>query len=243
MSMAIKTSSILPLRLDGVGYVAAGVTALDRIDLTIARSRRLIVIGPNGSGKTSLLKICHGLIQPTRGAIAWNVTAESARWRHAFVAQKPLMLRRSARDNLIHALALAGYGHDDRRRRADEALERFGLSYLADRYATRLSGGEQQRLAIARAAARDSELLLLDEPTASLDPAATRAIEVMILRLSEQGVTIVMTTHDLGQARRMAEDAVLMHKGRVIESGDAQSFFQAPQRPETRAFLDGELIL
>jgi tungstate transport system ATP-binding protein len=233
--------SVLPLRLEGLGYAAGGRRLLDGIDLTVWAGRRLVVLGPNGAGKSLLLRLCHGLIEPTEGRIAWALPERAAR-AQAMVFQRPVLLRRSVRGNLEHALALTGLSRDLRRKRCDAALARFGLEPLAGQPARRLSGGEQQRLAMARAWALRPEVLFLDEPCAQLDPAATARIEAMVRGIAEDGTTIVMTTHDLAQARRLAEDVAFLHGGRLLETGPADAFFARPQSAEARAFLKGELL-
>ena len=232
--------SILPLRLEAVGYGARGTALLTRVDLTVNAGRRLVILGPNGAGKSLLLRLCHGLIRPDAGRVLW-ARPEMAPARQAMVFQRPVLLRRSVRANLRHALSLARVERPLAEARTDEALERFGLGPVADRPARVLSGGEQQRLAIARAWTLRPEVLFLDEPSAQLDPGAARTIETLIADLSRDGVTIIMTTHDLGQARRLAEDVAFLHRGRLIETGPATAFFNAPASPEARAFLSGDL--
>jgi tungstate transport system ATP-binding protein len=158
------------------------------------------------------------------------------------VFQRPVMLRRSARANMVHALSLAGIEGRERAARADEALDHFGLARLADRPARLLSGGEQQRLAIARAWSLRPQVLFLDEPTSALDPAATGAIEEMIAAIHAEGVKIVMTTHDLGQARRIADEVLFLHHGQLLEHTPAAQFFEQPQTEDARAFVRGELL-
>jgi tungstate transport system ATP-binding protein len=235
--------SILPLTLREVGYAAGGRTLLDRVSFTVEAGRKVVVIGPNGAGKSLTLRLCHGLIAPTSGSVAFARPEEAARRRrHAMVFQRPVLLRRSARPNILHALSLAGIARAPRAGLADDALRRFGLSDIAGSPARVLSGGEQQRLAMARAWALTPDILFLDEPTSALDPGATRAIESMIAAFHARGVAILMTTHDLGQARRIADDIVFLHAGRVVEAGPAQAFFARPQTEEARAFLAGELL-
>ncbi len=233
--------SILPLRLEGVGYAAGEVRLLEGIDLVVRPRRRLMILGPNGAGKSLLLRLCHGLIDPSEGRVLWAVPEQAAR-AQGMVFQRPVLLRRSVRGNLEHALALAGLPRALRRLRRDATLARFGLEPLAGRPARLLSGGEQQRLAMARAWALKPQCLFLDEPCASLDPAATLSIEAMVRDFAAQGMTVVMTTHDLAQARRLAEDVAFLHRGRLLESGPASDFFARPRSPEARAFLAGELI-
>jgi tungstate transport system ATP-binding protein len=233
-------ASVLPLRLEAVGLAVGGARLLAGIDLVVRPGRRLVVLGPNGAGKTLLIRICHGLIAPTEGRVGWALP-ERAAAAQAMVFQRPVLLRRSAAANIDHALALAGLPRTLRRRRRDAALERFGLTELADRPARLLSGGEQQRLALARAWARRPQVMFLDEPCSQTDPGATRTIEAAIRGLADEGITVVMTTHDLGQARRLAEEAAFLHRGRLVESGPAEGFFARPRSAEARAFLAGEL--
>jgi tungstate transport system ATP-binding protein len=235
------SSAILPLRLEGVGYAAGGAPLLAGISLTIQAGRRLVVVGANGAGKSLLLRLCHGLIEPTEGRRLWADGAARAE-AQAMVFQRPVLLRRSVADNLDYPLALKGLSRAARREVVAHTLDRFGLAPLAERPARLLSGGEQQRLAFARAWAMRPEILFLDEPTAALDPSATRVIEDMITRFSDDGITIVLTTHNLAQARRLAEDVAFLHRGRLIEHGRAADFFTGPVAPEARAFLAGELV-
>lgn len=233
--------SVLPLRLEGLVYAVGGRRLIDGVDLTVQAGRRLVVLGPNGAGKSLLLRLCHGLIEPTEGRAVWALPERAAR-AQAMVFQRPVLLRRSVRGNLEHALALTGLPRELRRRRCEAALARFGLEALAGQPARRLSGGEQQRLAMARAWALKPQVLFLDEPCAQLDPAATGQIEAMVLGIAGEGTTVVMTTHDLAQARRLAQDVAFLHGGRLLESGPAETFFAQPRSAEARAFLKGELL-
>jgi len=233
--------SILPLRLSGLGYAVGGNDLLQGIDLSVERGRRLVVLGPNGAGKSLLLRLCHGLIEPTEGQRHW-ASGQARPAGQAMVFQRPVLLRRSVAANLDYPLALASLERGARRAQVARTLERFGLTPLADRPARLLSGGEQQRLALARAWAMEPQVLFLDEPSSALDPTATRTIEEMIVAFSHEGMTIVMTTHDLGQARRVAEDVAFLHRGRLIEHRPAADFFGGPEAPEARAFLAGDLI-
>lgn len=231
--------SILPLRLDGVSYAIKGEALLHGIDLTLTHGRRTVVMGPNGAGKSLLLRLCHGLLTPTAGRVGWSSDATR---RHAMLFQRPVLLRRTAIANLRHALALAGCGFAERRRRADAAIARFGLEPLALRQARSLSGGEQQMLALARAAALEPEVLFLDEPTSALDPGATARIEAMLQRLAENGVKLVLVTHSIGQAKRVGDEVVFLNRGRLLERTQAVAFFARPATHEARAFLDGDLL-
>jgi len=235
--------SDLPVMLEEVGIVAGEVTILDGISLTIAPGAPTVLIGPNGSGKTTLLRAAMGLIPVTRGRITWGGQEASPPDRRAILFQRPVMLRRSAAGNISYALAAAGVPRADRSARTAELIVMVGLQGLARRPARRLSGGEQQRLALARALARSPALLFLDEPSASLDPAATKAIEDIVRDIAARGVKVMMSTHDLAQARRIGGEVALMHRGRLIESARAMEFFNSPRTEEGRCFLAGELLV
>ena len=235
--------SDLPLVIDQVSLEAGATRLLDRVSLTIAPGPPTLIIGPNGAGKTSLLRLCMGLVSPSAGRVTWGGRTERAPERRAMVFQRPVMLRRSAVANVGYALAQAGVPRRLRAARGGELLERVGLGDLAGRPARRLSGGEQQRLALARALARKPEILLLDEPTASLDPAASRGVEEIILMAAQSGIKIVMASHDLGQVRRLAGDVIFMLRGTVHERGTASDFLETPSTPEAAAFLRGDLVI
>ncbi len=236
-------SEELPVVFDGVTVTAGPVTILDNVSLTLAAGAPTVLIGPNGSGKSTLLRVAMGLLPPSRGRITWGGRENVPPLKRAIVFQRPAMLRRSAAANIHLALRAAGIPRAEHARRAGELLELVGLGGLADRAARRLSGGEQQRLALARALARDPAVLFLDEPTASLDPTATKSVEDIIRAVRARNIKVVMATHDLGEARRLAGDIVMLHRGRVVESGAAASFLDAPQTTEARAFLAGELLI
>jgi tungstate transport system ATP-binding protein len=233
----------LPLHFENVGIVAGHVTILDNVTLSIVSGAPTVLIGPNGSGKTTLLRAAMGLIRPTRGRITWADSDSLPPLRRAIVFQRPIMLRRSVAANLRYALAGAGVPRAEWPARIAELLALVGMGDLAERPARKLSGGEQQRLALARALARDPELLFLDEPTASLDPAATKAIEDIVRAVVARGIKVVMSTHDLGEARRLAGEIVLLHRGRVVETGPAETFFAAPRTSEAQRFIAGELLV
>ncbi len=233
----------LPVSLQDVSVLARGIAILDNLSLILEPGAPTVLVGPNGAGKTTLLRVAMGLVAPARGRVAWNGRTEVPPIRRAIMFQRPVMLRRSAGGNIRYALAAAGVARSERAARVDALLELVGLSDLADRPARRLSGGEQQRLALARALARDPEILFLDEPTASLDPAATKSIEDIIRDIAARGIKVVMATHDLGEARRLAGDIALLHRGRVVERADAQRFFTDPNTEEARRFVADELLI
>jgi tungstate transport system ATP-binding protein len=209
---------------------------IDDVSFDIAQGSVVMILGPNGAGKSLLLKLCHGLIAPDRGKIRWALGAA-----HAFVFQHPLFLRRSAIKDVVHALALVQWPRATRFRRAARALVKFGLRQFARQQARRLSGGEQQKLAIARAWAIRPKVLLLDEPTASLDLNSTKDVEHHIHTLSREGVTIIMSTHDVAQARRLADRILFIKTGRLIEDASATDFFTRPCSRDARHFLAGDL--
>ncbi len=245
--MMSEIDSILPLELDGIGFGVQGRALLGGIGLRLEAGSRTIVLGPNGAGKSLLLRICHGLLAPTEGSLRWGgagrpLPDQVVRRRQAMVFQRPVLLRRSALANIRYVLGLIGLPRRQRQTVAMEALDRFGLAELAGRPARVLSGGEQQRLALARAWVVEPDVLFLDEPTSSLDPAATLAVEMAIHEFHAAGAKIVMTTHDLGQARRLADEVVFLSRGRLVEVSSASRFFKGPATPQARAFLAGELV-
>jgi tungstate transport system substrate-binding protein len=225
-------ASDLPIRFESVSIGSRGIAILDRIMLQIEAGPPTVLVGPNGSGKTTLLRTAMGLVSPTQGRITWAGVEKSPPVRRAIVFQRPAMLRRSVSGNLSYALSVAGIPY--RAERIKELLSMVGLANLDKRPARRLSGGEQQRLALARALARDPAILLLDEPTASLDPASTKVIEDIISAIAASGIKVVMSTHDLGEARRIGGEIVLLHRGRVIESANAVEFLNSPKPTKPR---------
>ena len=233
---------LLPLRLQDVVFEVGSRQIIRGISTTLEAGPRTIILGPNGAGKSVLLRICHGLLKPTAGAVAWNAPeVPGGPRRQAMVFQRPIMLRRSAFGNVTYALRLAGVPSGQRKERALEALRTVGLEAYADHAARVLSGGEQQRLALARIWALHPEVLFLDEPTANLDPGATHEIERIIAALHGAGTKIVMVTHNLGQAHRLGDEILFMHEGRLVERAPADLFLKRPASPEAARFLEGEL--
>jgi len=234
-------NSLLPLRLEEVSFEAGGRRIIDGVSLEILGAARTVILGPNGAGKSVLMRLCHGLLAPTSGRVVWNQQANGRR-RQAMVFQRPVMLRRSALANVAYGLKLAGVAPHERQARALRALSGLGLAHLAGRPARVLSGGEQQRVALARAWALEPEVLFLDEPTANLDPQATREIEAAIANIGAAGTKIIMVTHDMGAAKRLADEIVFIHNGRVLERASAEQFFAGPSSREAAAFIKGELL-
>jgi len=232
---------LLPLRLQCVGFAAGGRAILQEICCDLEAGSSTVILGANGAGKSVLLRVCHGLLAPSSGSVRWNGSSEPPRRGHAMVFQRPVMLRRSARANVLHALKLAGVPRSERERRADAALAAVGLHHAAPRPARVLSGGEQQRLALARAWALEPQVLFLDEPTANLDPSATVEVERIVERIRASGTKLVLTTHDLGQAQRLGDEILFLHGGRLLERTPAPEFFHRPQTAAAAAFIRGEL--
>ncbi|MCB1926116.1 MAG: phosphate ABC transporter ATP-binding protein [Gammaproteobacteria bacterium] len=237
------TTPVQPLagEVHDLVYEAGGKRLIDSIDLQIPRDTRTVVMGPNGAGKSVLLRLLHGLLRPSRGEIRWNGRPldDALRRDQAMVFQRPVLLRRSVAANIRFVLKLHGRADDHEIARI---LEEVGLADLARQPARMLSGGEQQRLTLARALATTPRVLFLDEPTASLDPASTTAIEAIVQRAHERGTKIVFVTHDLGQARRLADDVLFLNKGRVAEHSPAHTFFDQPRSRAAIAYLDDHLI-
>ncbi len=240
------TASILPCRVEGAVFAVGKRRLLKDIVLSLENGPKSIILGPNGAGKSLLLRLLHGLLQPMEGKILWqDGKYDCTKGPHpaqAMVFQRPVMLRRSAAANIDFALKLARVPPDEALRRRDAVLERTGLTKQARRLARVLSIGQQQRLALARAWALEPQVLFLDEPTASLDPAATQNVERVVEAMHAGGTKIVMTTHDLNQARRLADEILFMHRGRLAEKTPAEEFFTQPRTAEASAFLKGDLV-
>ncbi|WP_172327431.1 ATP-binding cassette domain-containing protein [Mangrovicoccus sp. HB161399] len=237
---AARPASLLPLQVSGLRLEAGGAVLLDGVDLALAPAGCTVIMGPNGAGKSILLKLLHGLIAPSAGRVSWNgLDAARATARQALVFQKPVLLRRSVAANLDFVLKARGR---DRSRR-DELLADVGLLAKARQPARLLSGGEAQRLALARALATGPEVLFLDEPTASLDPASVLVIERIVGEARARGTRIIFVTHDIGQARRIADEVVFLHRGRVAEHAAAADFFPEPRSQAARDYLAGRIIL
>jgi len=232
----------LPLILSSVSHRIGDLTLLDEVSLTINAGAPTAILGPNGAGKSTLLNIAMGLMRPTSGSVSWGGRSDPAPLRRAIVFQSPVMLRRSVRGNILFALEQAGVARTQRDVRLQALLARVGLVGLEHRPARRLSGGEQKRVGLARALARDPDLLLLDEPTADLDPAATRAVEEIITGAAASGVKILMVSHDAAQVRRLAGEVHFLVKGRLYESASTAKFFSDKASSLAQSFLRGDLI-
>lgn len=233
-------SLIFPLTLAQTCVKRRGKTILGPIDLTLTQGGPLIVIGPNGSGKTTLLRVMHGIERINSGALKWSQNDPA---KHAYVFQTPTVLRRSVIQNLAYPLHLSGQDKSAIDTACATWLDLIGLRDMALVPATRLSGGERQKLAIARALIREPDLLFLDEPTANLDGHTTREIETILQDAHARGTRIVMATHDMGQARRLASDVLFMKNGKIHENSPAETAFSAPETPDLQAFLKGDIVI
>ena len=234
---------VLPLQVSSLSFQAAGKPLLVDVSFSLHAGKPTCVVGPNGAGKSLLLRLCHGLLTPSGGSIRWAAgTFDQHRRAQAMVFQRPVLLRRSVWANVEHALASRNISRAERIDRVDTVLEKTGLTDLAERNARVLSGGEQQRLALARAWALKPRVLFLDEPTAHLDPAATALVEEIINDMDSEGVRILMVSHDLGQVRRIADDVLFLHNGRLVTHALTVDFLDAPESELATAFVEGRLL-
>ena len=241
--MAEHTSPLLPACVKNLTFTSEkGQTLIDDLSMDLKPNAISVIMGPNGAGKSLLLRLLHGLIPPASGIIKWggNPMNDAIRRRQAMVFQRPVMLRRSVAANIDFAIKLRGVASHNQRQQALSAVD---LANKADQPAKSLSGGEQQRLALARALSTDPAILFLDEPTANLAPASTATIEKIMRAAHEDGTKIVLVSHDLGQARRLAHEIIFMHRGRIIEQTPATQFFNAPVSKQAKDFLAGRLVL
>jgi tungstate transport system ATP-binding protein len=226
------------ITLDKVVVAFNGRAVLDRLDMDLAPGGVTALIGPNGAGKSMTLRVIDGLVSPASGAVR---VSDARAVRRAFVFQRPVLVRASAAANVELALTPLKLPRAEKNERARAALERLGLAARANHPATLLSGGEQQRLALARAWATEPDLLLLDEPTANLDPTATELVEGLVAEISGRGAKVVLVSHNLGQVMRLAGDVVVLSNGRAVEHGLTRSVLTSPRSSEAQAYIKGEL--
>ena len=234
--------SLFPLTLRGATVRRKNRVLLGPLDLTLDAGGVTMVIGPNGAGKTTLLRVMHGVERLSGGQANWSQPADLAQAQQAYVFQSPIMLRRSVADNLRYPLKLAGVAKPDADRMVADWASRIGLTHRLNTPAPRLSGGEKQKLAVARALIRKPEVLFLDEPCASLDGASTKEIEAMLRDARAQGTHIIMATHDMGQARRLGTSVLFLVNGQIVEKGAVDTILDAPLSSQLRAFLSGEIV-
>jgi len=238
-ALAMK-APLLTLRAAGLRHGRRVV--LDGVDLELQRGERLALVGANGAGKTSLLLLLHGLAEVTGRRELHALEPEGREPRIAMSFQRPFLLDLTVRRNVLLGLWLQRVPRAERAVRCAQALERAGLATLAGRRARELSGGQQQRLALARAWALRPDLLLLDEPTANLDPTAKREVEALIASFAHDGITVVMATHNLGQAKRLATRVAYLEAGRLVAALPVDHFFDGGGLPDAaHRFLRGEL--
>lgn len=233
---------ILPLTLTDVELHRGGRRILGPVSLMLGGPGITIVMGANGSGKTSLLRVMHGLDRASRGHVTWQRAAAKVRARQAFVFQTPILMRRKVVDCIAFPLRLDGIKRGPARARAAELAATVGLADALDKPSLVLSGGEKQKLALARALIRGPEVLFLDEPCANLDGRSTRDIEAILTRARDSGTRIVMSTHDIGQARRLADEVLFLHHGRLCDHAPSITFFETPRSIEAAAYLKGDLL-
>jgi len=235
--------SILPLNLANVAVEKSGKMILGPASWTLSSSGCTIVMGPNGAGKTTLLRLMHGLQKPTVGTVTWQTSFKTASDKQSFIFQTPVVMRRSVLENLIFPLRVRGIPKSAAIEEASIWLKAVGLESFEHKPASVLSGGEKQKLAVARALIIKPDVLFLDEPTTNLDGASTQAIENLIQTAISGGTRIVMATHDMGQARRLASEVVFLLRGKIHEFTDGELFFIEPKTPEAKSFLQGDILL
>ena len=236
------TRTLLPITIDKLTLKAGQKTLLNNISLNITSSGILVIMGPNGAGKSLLMRCLHGLSQPDSGRIlfASDEINQTHRKSQALIFQKPALLKRSVRQNLEFVRTLH---RTDNVASIELALKNVGLSKLASQPANQLSGGERQRLALARALMMRPQMLFLDEACANLDPASVSNIEEVLRQACKDGQKIILITHDIAQAKRLADEVVFLHRGALCEHTPARVFFQSPKSKAARAYLDGQILV
>ena len=233
---------MFPLIAENLVVEFKGQRILGPIGLNLSKGDIAVILGPNGSGKTTLLKSLHGIIKIKHGAISWSFPKSESMAKQMFVFQSPIMLRRSVFENLTYPLTLCKTPKAEINRLADEWVSRISLKEVIHIAATRLSRGEKQKLALARALITKPEMLFLDEPTASLDGKTTLEIEKLLQNCAENGTTIMMSTHDIGQAKRLAKNILFLNKGKLESTQPAQTFFREPMSNNASKFIAGDIV-
>ncbi|MBE1295768.1 MAG: ATP-binding cassette domain-containing protein [Rhodobacteraceae bacterium] len=235
-------TELFPLIVEQGTVRRRGKVLVGPVDLRLEGQGVTIVVGPNGAGKTSLLKMLHGIVRLSEGSLRWACAREDAEKSQAFVFQTPVMMRRTVVENIAYPLRLIGVPRKEARARAADWARRIDLGDALERQAMLLSGGERQKLALARALIRDPKVLFLDEPCASLDGRATREIKEILTEAAQSGTRLIMSTHNMGQAQRLADEVILVIGGRIHEFSPAAEFFAGPQTPQGAAFLRGDIV-
>ncbi|MDA8870064.1 ATP-binding cassette domain-containing protein [Rhizobiaceae bacterium] len=233
---------VTPVTLDRASVRRQGRTIVDGVSARLGAARTTVILGPNGAGKSTLLRLLAGMVRASDGEVTWASPWPELRQCSAFVFQTPALLRRSVLDNIAYPLHLRGVARTEARTQAATQAERAGLDVTLSMPADRLSGGERQRMAVARALVTRPKVLFLDEPTASLDGRSTREIEALLLAARDEGTQLFLVTHDLGQARRFADEIVFLHEGRLLEQADAATFFAGPADARAAGFLKGDIV-
>ncbi|MDW3095659.1 MAG: ATP-binding cassette domain-containing protein [Gammaproteobacteria bacterium] len=233
----------LPLRLNNVSYCVDEITLIKNVSLEITSPGTTVILGHNGSGKSLLLKLMHGVINPSSGQITWNNNHPNTNqfWR-TFLLQRPTFFKQSVLSNVEFVLRIANTPKSEYKTRCQQALEICGLSKLADRNTHSLSGGELQKLSLARAWVLEPSVVLLDEPTVALDPPSVLGFENIIQQFKQSNTKVIMTTHDLSQAKRLADEIVFIDSGKVVEKSSAEKFFSGPESSQAQNFICGELV-
>jgi len=232
------------LELDKIGKNYRALRALDSMSLKATGGRIIVLIGVNGAGKTTLMRIIAGLEEPTAGDISFNgqnTIAKELRKITTMVFQRTIMFNRSVYDNVAFGLRVRGVKDEEIAEKVPQALRLVGLTNFEKRNAKKTSGGEQQRIALARAFVLFPQILLLDEPTANLDPNNATIIERAITSRRKDDEIIIMATHNLAQARRLADEIVHIYNGRIVERSNPDEFFNDPKSDITKKFINGEL--
>ena len=237
-----KPIQALPLQLKEVSYASKGVTLIDAINLEVSSHGLTIILGHNGSGKSLLLKLLHGVIKPNSGEINWNQykPLTNQYWR-TFLLQRPTFFNRSVIYNIAFVLQIAGIPKQEHQERCEQALEICGLKEISHRKTHLLSGGEMQKLSLARAWVLHPSVILLDEPTVALDPPSVLGFESIIQNFKQTGTKVIMTTHDLSQAKRLADEIVFIDRGKILEQSEADQFFAGPASSQAQKFISGKL--
>lgn len=236
------TQQHFPLRMENVSYSINEATLIRNLDLEINSDGTSIILGHNGAGKSLLLKLFHGVIKPNHGKVTWNSQHPNIYqyWR-TFLLQRPTFFNQSIEYNIEFVLRIAGIDKNQHKKRCEQALEVCGLTHLRQRNTRSLSGGELQKVSLARAWVLEPSVILLDEPTVALDPPSVISFESIIQQFVNSGSKIIMTTHDLSQAERLANEIIFIDKGTLIEQSDALNFFAGPSSNQAQKFVSGEL--
>ena len=246
MLKTTNNKGLFPLKVENLVLNVNGKKLINNLSFILKAEGITALMGPNGAGKSLTLRLLHNLIEKTSGTIRWNNVTDqkSIQNAQAMVFQKPVLLRRSVIENLRYNLKVKNINSKAKQDKLiDEALTKAGLMDQAQNPARLLSGGEQQKLAMARALMDNPSILFLDEPTASLDPNATLVIEELIKEASKMGTKIILVTHDIGQAKRLAEEIIFLNQGQVCEQGPAQEMIANPKSKPARQYFSGEIVI